>query len=115
MLLPGSDPRRKPLTHNGGFHLCRHPQYAGLVALCLSVCLFSQSSDRLFFTLILMLVLDKKADLEEQAIADSHPEYASYLLQVPKFIPNLWPKGCRPEKKKSTLEVRAEQPRARAI
>ena len=57
--------------------------------LCLSICLLSRSADRLFYTLLLMVVLDKKADLEEQAIVHEHPEYARYLLQVPKFVPNL--------------------------
>ena len=70
MLLPTADPRRKPLTEAGGFHIVRHPQYAGLLALCLSVCLLSQSADRLFYTMLLMIVLDKKADLEEQAISE---------------------------------------------
>ena len=112
MLLPTADPRRKPVTSGGGFHLCRHPQYAGLLALCLSVCLLSQSADRLFYTMCLMVVLDKKADLEEQTISEEHPEYASYLLRVPKFIPNMFPKVCRPDKKGSQP---AEEPRARAI
>ena len=90
ILLPGSDPRRKPLTSGHSvFGLCRHPQYAGLFALCLSICLVSQSADRLFYTLLLMIVLDKKADLEEMSMVETHPEYARYLLQVPKFMPNL--------------------------
>ena len=90
ILLPGSDPRRKPLTSGHSvFGLCRHPQYAGLLALCLSICLVSQSADRLFYTLLLMIVLDKKADLEEMSMVETHPEYARYLLQVPKFMPNL--------------------------
>ena len=83
----GSDPPR--LTRSGAFTLCRHPQYAGLLALSLAVCILARSADRLFFSLLLMLVLDKKADLEEQAMAKAHPEYASYLLAVPKFIPNI--------------------------
>ena len=91
MMLPTADPRRKPLTDAGGFHLCRHPQYAGLLALCLSVCLLSQSADRLFYTMLLMIVLDKKADLEEQSISEEHPEYSKYLLRVPKFVPNVSP------------------------
>ena len=106
MLLPGSDPKgkNKPLTSGHHvFGLCRHPQYAGLLALCLSICLISQSADRLFYTLILMIVLDKKADLEEHDMVKSHPEYARYLLQVPKFIPSLtalWSsvRGVRPAK-----------------
>ena len=52
MLLPTADPRRKPLTEAGGFHIVR------------------QSADRLFYTMLLMIVLDKKADLEEQAISE---------------------------------------------
>ena len=98
MLLPGSDPKgkNKPLTSGHHvFGLCRHPQYAGLLALCLSICLISQSADRLFYTLILMIVLDKKADLEEHDMVKSHPEYARYLLQVPKFIPSLTALGLR--------------------
>ena len=70
--------------------MCRHPQYAGLLALCLSVCLLSQSADRLFYTMLLMIVLDKKADLEEQRLSEEHPEYSTYLLRVPKFIPNVF-------------------------
>ena len=90
MVLPGSDPRRKPLTSSHHvFGLCRHPQFAGLILLCFSICLISRSADRQFYTLLLILVLDKKADLEERAIVQDHPEYARYLLQTPKFIPNL--------------------------
>ena len=82
--------RFKPLTSKDHVYgICRHPQYSGLLALCLSVCLLSRSADRLFYTLVLMVVLDKKADLEEQAMVHAHPDYARYLLQVPKFVPNV--------------------------
>jgi len=79
----------KPLTTGQAFGLCRHPQYAGLISLCLGFCIFTRSADRLFWTLALMVLLDKKADLEEAALSRRHPEYASYMLAVPKFIPNV--------------------------
>ena len=64
-----------------------------------------------------MIVLDKKADLEEQAISEEHPEYASYLLRVPKFIPNVFPKACcNPNARKQERKIQLDaEPKARAI
>ena len=73
------------------FALCRHPQYCGLGAFCLGLCLLSQATQSVVWTLVLVLVLDKKADLEEAELAKKFPDYAHYLLQTPKFLPGLRP------------------------
>lgn len=55
------------LVTSGVFTLCRHPQYAGILALSLGVTIMTCSPHRLVWTLFLMLALDKKADLEGTA------------------------------------------------
>ena len=94
--LPGASwsSRRAPtprLLTSDVFALCRHPQYCGLGAFCLGLCLLSQATQSVVWTLVLVLVLDKKADLEEAELAKKFPDYAHYLLQTPKFLPGLRP------------------------
>ena len=40
---------------------------------------------------MLMVLLDKKADLEERALAKAHPGYATYLMQVRRALHHLAP------------------------
>ena len=130
-----SDEASPNLSKNGPLGLCRHPQYSGLISLCLSVCVYSRSADRLAWTLVLILLLDKKADLEEAKLSKTHPDYApcaccsgpitskryihvsqpvccpacADMLQVPKLIPDIHLPLRRPLSKPSIVssEIRA--------
>ena len=112
LVLPGVDPSAgTKLQTTGEYSRCRHPQYAGLIALCLGVCILSRSVDRLFWTLLLMVVLDKKADLEERELALTQPGYARYIMQVPKFTPNFV--ACQPSPPASPREQESSEPMLR--
>ena len=66
------------LINYGVFGHCRHPLYFGLMTFALGVSLLTLSFNRLFWTVVLMIALDKKADLEEACLLDTFPAYADY-------------------------------------
>jgi len=61
--------------------------YFGAVALCLGFSLLTASLGRLFWTVMLWLVLEAKADNEEAFMLKAYPGYKEYLATTPKFIP----------------------------
>jgi len=75
------------LTTEGVFAHCRHPQYFGLVTFGLGLSLISLSPNRLFWTVVMWLALEKKADIEEICMVEAFPEYTDYMKDKPKFIP----------------------------
>uniref|UniRef100_A0A7S2C155 Protein-S-isoprenylcysteine O-methyltransferase n=1 Tax=Haptolina brevifila TaxID=156173 RepID=A0A7S2C155_9EUKA len=76
------------LVTEGVFDHCRHPQYFGVLAFCIGLSLVTLSAERLLWTVVVWLVLDKKADIEEMYLAEVHPDiYPAYVASKPKFIP----------------------------
>lgn len=87
-LTPWPKPTSKnELQTTGSFSLARHPIYGGLLIGCFGLSLVSLSFPRLFFTIILFLVLDVKASLEEKWLAEVHPSYTEYQASTPKLFP----------------------------
>mmetsp|Transcript_98070 Transcript_98070/g.143580 ORF Transcript_98070/g.143580 Transcript_98070/m.143580 type:complete len:189 (+) Transcript_98070:3-569(+) len=76
------------LQTNGPFALCRHPIYGGLLITCVGLTLITSSYPRLLFSVLLLLVLDRKAEIEEQFLVDKHGEsYKEYCQNTPKLLP----------------------------
>ena len=69
-----------PSATSDVFALCRHRSTAAS-APSARLCLLSQATQAAVWTLVLVLVLDKKADLEEAELAKKFPDYAHYLLR----------------------------------
>eukprot|EP00286_Rhodomonas_abbreviata_P017825 CAMPEP_0181324740 /NCGR_PEP_ID=MMETSP1101-20121128/20531_1 /TAXON_ID=46948 /ORGANISM="Rhodomonas abbreviata, Strain Caron Lab Isolate" /LENGTH=253 /DNA_ID=CAMNT_0023432957 /DNA_START=8 /DNA_END=769 /DNA_ORIENTATION=- len=85
-------PWPKPTSDNelqttGSYGLSRHPIYGGLLITCVGLSLISLSYPRLFFTFLLLLILDVKAEKEERWLSSVHPQYGEYKQEVPKFFP----------------------------
>lgn len=76
------------LKTDGVFGEMRHPIYGGLLAACVGFSILTDSASRLLLTAILWYVLEKKADYEEEQLAEKLPGYGSYKKSVPtKFFP----------------------------
>jgi len=79
------------LRTEGIYTLCRHPMYAGLLILCASFGLLTDSATRLALTAVLFFVLDKKAELEEAALFKKYgAAYDSYKAITKRFLPKVY-------------------------
>ena len=84
------------LVTEGVFSHCRHPQYFGLIAFALGVSTLSLSLNRLFWTVLMWLVLEKKADIEEACLLGKFPgRYSHYMTTTPKLIPGVLIGGAK--------------------
>lgn len=80
------------LVTEGVYKHCRHPMYLGALAFSLGFAMLTLSVGRLFWVVILYIVLDAKADLEELHLVNfkhSGFDYSKYAKETPKFIPGL--------------------------
>jgi len=78
------------LVTEGVYKHCRHPMYLGTLAFALGISMLTLSFGRLFWFVVLYLVLDAKADIEELILMDTFKgDYSAYCKQTPKFIPGL--------------------------
>lgn len=76
------------LIVTGVFSFVRHPLYSGLLAIGVGLAVLTQSPLRLIFTAALFLLLDAKANFEEEQLRDVYPEYRAYSARVTgKFLP----------------------------
>ncbi|KAJ1392417.1 hypothetical protein B484DRAFT_459420 [Ochromonadaceae sp. CCMP2298] len=81
---------RNKLITSGVFQLVRHPMYGGLLLLCIGLSITGRRWDKMVLSVILGLVLDKVADLEEAALLQEHPlAYRAVINSRKKFIPFL--------------------------
>ena len=64
--------------------------YLDALAFSLGFAMLTLSVGRLFWVVILYIVLDAKADLEELHLGNyKYSDYAAYAKATPKFIPGL--------------------------
>uniref|UniRef100_A0A7S0E531 Protein-S-isoprenylcysteine O-methyltransferase n=1 Tax=Hanusia phi TaxID=3032 RepID=A0A7S0E531_9CRYP len=77
------------LQTDGVYSICRHPMYGGLILACIGLAMTTVSFSRMLFTIILLLILNQKADVEEGFLVQKHGEsYKEYAKKVPKLVPN---------------------------
>jgi len=84
--------RNMVVLRTGVYKLCRHPQYAGMIFICLGLALMrGLGAERtLFWAGLLLLILEKLADREEDltlALPNGRGPYLAYRYRTPKFIP----------------------------
>jgi len=78
------------LLERGPYRLVRHPTYGGLFLGALGWALWVQGWLTLGWALLLLLLFDRKAALEEAWLLRSFPGYAAYRKRVRKLIPFLY-------------------------
>ncbi len=90
-LTPFACPRAgSVLLERGPYRLVRHPIYAGLFLGALGWAFLVRGLLTLGWVLLLLLLLDRKASLEERWLMASFPGYAAYRQRVRKLIPFLY-------------------------
>ena len=77
------------LIQHGAYSHCRHPLYRAVLLASLGVVIASGSLLHLMLLLALAAVLRGKARREEQALAERHPDYRSYMASTPAIVPRL--------------------------
>lgn len=76
------------LISDGVYGHVRHPMYSGLLLACGGLAAGSGSLERLALTALLGVVLAKKVELEEVALARAYKGYAAYCDKVKyKLVP----------------------------
>ncbi|HEX6491499.1 MAG TPA: isoprenylcysteine carboxylmethyltransferase family protein [Gaiellaceae bacterium] len=81
---------RGGLVQSGIYRAVRHPVYGAVLLLALGWSL-AESPLGLIPTLLLAIVFDLKARLEEAWLQERHPDYALYRKQTPRrFVPGVY-------------------------
>jgi len=78
------------LLERGPYRLVRHPIYAGLCLLAFGWAFWVRGGLALGWALLLLILFDRKAALEERWLLRSFPGYADYRKRVRKLIPFLY-------------------------
>lgn len=78
------------LMTSGIYSIVRHPIYAGVTLLAFGWSLFWGTLLGIILSFVLFLVLDRKANAEEQLLILKYPEYADYKMHVKKLIPFIY-------------------------
>jgi protein-S-isoprenylcysteine O-methyltransferase Ste14 len=78
------------LVQTGLYQWVRHPLYCGLLLLLGGVAIALCSLPHLGLTLVLLLVLNAKANREEAWLNQRFPDYAIYQQQVSKLLPGVF-------------------------
>jgi protein-S-isoprenylcysteine O-methyltransferase Ste14 len=78
------------LVTGGPYRWMRHPMYVALLLGMAAVTAESHSWVQAAFWLLLLLVLNFKAGLEERLLRQRWPDYAAYCERTRRFIPGVW-------------------------
>ena len=75
------------LRTDGFYRFVRHPIYFGLLTTMLGITVMAPSILRWLLWLGLVLLLNQKANWEEQFLRERYPKYADYAASVPRILP----------------------------
>ncbi len=78
------------LVMSGPYRWVRHPMYVALLLAMAGIAAEAPDKVSLGLWLILLLVLNFKAALEERLLQQRWPEYANYRTRTQRFIPLVW-------------------------
>ena len=83
--------RRQTVIATGPYHYVRHPMYAAILVFIVGTSLLLGSWYGVLFGLIFMVMLARRAVLEERTLRQALPGYAAYMAQVKyRLIPYVW-------------------------
>jgi protein-S-isoprenylcysteine O-methyltransferase Ste14 len=83
--------RGHSVISTGPYHYVRHPMYAGILVFMLGTSLLLGSWHGALFGLILVLLVARRAVLEERTLREELPGYPAYMAQVKfRLIPYIW-------------------------
>ena len=75
------------LVQHGVYGLVRHPLYSSLILASFGWALAWSSVAALTVWLVLTILLDAKARLEERWLREKHPDYSAYAGRVRRLLP----------------------------
>ncbi len=78
------------LVTRGPYRWVRHPMYVALLLGMAAVAALAHSLAQPVLWVILAVVLNFKAALEERLLAMRWPDYATYCASTKRFIPGVW-------------------------
>jgi protein-S-isoprenylcysteine O-methyltransferase Ste14 len=85
------DERGHTVVSSGPYHYVRHPMYAAIVIFVVGTPLLLGSRFGVLLGLIFIVMLARRAVLEERTLREELPGYAAYISQVKyRFIPCIW-------------------------
>lgn len=82
--IPKSDGQ---LVTNGLYRFVRHPIYSAILLAAMGVLLDAGYWPQLPIALMLYLLLNQKANFEEELLLQRYPDYAKYQRATPRFFP----------------------------
>lgn len=83
--------RDHAVTSTGPYHYVRHPMYAAFLLFMIGTPLWLGSWYGVLFGLVFMIVLARRAILEESILKKDLHGYADYMIQVKyRLIPYIW-------------------------
>jgi len=78
------------LVQQGIYAFVRHPLYASLIYLGAGWALVWASSAAAITTIVLTVLLDRKARLEERWLVEEFADYTAYARRVRRLVPGLY-------------------------
>ena len=83
--------RGHAVISTGPYHYVRHPMYAAMLVFVVGTSLLLGSGYGLLLGLLIMVVLARRAVLEERTLQEKLYGYATYMTQVKyRLIPYIW-------------------------
>lgn len=77
-------------SQNGLYRYLRHPMYSGLIVLGIALVFSSMRLETFIVLVALIVILNLKADQEEELLSQKYKEYQEYITKTKKFIPYLY-------------------------
>jgi protein-S-isoprenylcysteine O-methyltransferase Ste14 len=85
------DDRGHSVVSTGPYHIVRHPMYLAMLLFAIGTPLLLGSGIGVLLGLMFIVVLARRAVLEELTLRDELPGYADYMTQVKyRIIPYIW-------------------------
>ncbi len=78
------------LLERGPYRVVRHPIYSGLLQMAFGWGLWRGGWLTLLFSLLLLLLFDRKARREEEILLKAFPGYGAYARRVRRLLPFLY-------------------------
>lgn len=78
------------LCFEGPYKFCRHPMYLSLILAVVGIVICNQSMTNAIAAVLLVVVLDYKARLEENLLQQESGDYRAYMDKSRRFFPYIY-------------------------